>query len=106
VDDTLETFPIVKRKDEQAHGEYRTKRVILDIYDAMQQAMAGNGHGVHTRLNPPPANGWAPPEGRDTAMERQGDEVKEDTAANSSDAFQLRAEIPEIQPKLHFASEG
>jgi hypothetical protein len=35
----LETFPIVKRKDEQAHGEYRTKRVILDIYDAMQQAM-------------------------------------------------------------------
>ena len=35
----LETFPIVKRKDEQAHGEYRTKRVILDINDAMQQAM-------------------------------------------------------------------
>ena len=32
----LETFPIVKRKDEQAHGEYHTKRVILDIYDAMQ----------------------------------------------------------------------
>jgi hypothetical protein len=39
VDYILETFPIVKRKDEQAHGAYRTKRVILDIYDAMQQAM-------------------------------------------------------------------
>ena len=39
VDSILETFPIVKRKDEQAHGEYRTKRVILAIYDAMQQAM-------------------------------------------------------------------
>jgi hypothetical protein len=39
VDCILETFPSVKRKDEQALGEYRTKRVILDIYDAMQQAM-------------------------------------------------------------------
>ena len=24
----MDTFPIVKRKDEAAHGEYRTKRVI------------------------------------------------------------------------------
>jgi hypothetical protein len=39
VDYILETFPIVKRKDKQAHGAYRTKRVILDIHDAMQQAM-------------------------------------------------------------------
>src|SRR5712691_2698075 len=45
VDDMLETFPIVKRKDEQAHGKYRTKRVLLDIYDAMQQAIAGEEHG-------------------------------------------------------------
>jgi hypothetical protein len=48
----LETFPIVKRKDEQAHGEYRTKRIILDIYDAMQQAME-TGTPYHTRLDPP-----------------------------------------------------
>ena len=33
MDYILETFPIVKRKDEQTHSEYRTKRVILDIYD-------------------------------------------------------------------------
>ena len=50
-----------KRKDEQAHGEYRTKRVILDIYDAMQQAME-TGMPYHTRLDPPPAHGWTPPE--------------------------------------------
>jgi hypothetical protein len=31
----LETFPIVKRKDEAAHGEYRTKRLILDAYDRL-----------------------------------------------------------------------
>jgi hypothetical protein len=37
VDYILETFPIVKRKDEAAHGEYLTKRVIVDMYDAMAQ---------------------------------------------------------------------
>ncbi|HEX2906023.1 MAG TPA: hypothetical protein VHO69_04140 [Phototrophicaceae bacterium] len=31
----LDTFPIVKRKDEAAHGEYRIKRVILEMYDQM-----------------------------------------------------------------------
>ena len=61
MDYILETFPIVKRKDEQAHGAYHTKRVILDIYDAMQQAMA-TGTPYHTRLDPPPAHGWIPPE--------------------------------------------
>ncbi|WP_280416895.1 Eco57I restriction-modification methylase domain-containing protein [Nocardia carnea] len=34
----MDTFPIVKRKDEAAHGEYRTKRLILEIYDAMTEA--------------------------------------------------------------------
>ncbi len=35
VDYVLETFPIVKRKDEAAHGEYLTKRIILEMYDQM-----------------------------------------------------------------------
>jgi hypothetical protein len=56
----LETFPIVKRK-EMEHGEYRTKRVILEIYDAMRQAME-TCVPYQTRLDPPPANGWTPPE--------------------------------------------
>jgi len=29
----LETFPIFRRNDEAAYGEYRTKRVILEIYE-------------------------------------------------------------------------
>jgi hypothetical protein len=29
----METFPIIKRKDEQAFDEYRTMRVILELYD-------------------------------------------------------------------------
>lgn len=31
----LETFPIVKRNDEAKYGEYRTKRVILEKFDAL-----------------------------------------------------------------------
>lgn len=40
---------------EQAHGEYRTKRVILEIYDDMQRASA-TGEPYRTRLDPPPAD--------------------------------------------------
>jgi hypothetical protein len=32
----METFPIVKRKDEARYGEYRTKRVMLEVYDGMR----------------------------------------------------------------------
>ncbi len=39
----METFPIVKRKDEAKHAEYRTKLVILEMYDEMQRAMQTGG---------------------------------------------------------------
>ena len=51
----LGTFPIVRKTDEKAHGEYRTKRVILDIYDAMAEA-SRTGRPYQTRLDPPPAD--------------------------------------------------
>jgi hypothetical protein len=51
----MDTFHIVHRDDEAAHGEYRTKRVILDIYDRMQQAI-GTGEPYQTLLDPPPAD--------------------------------------------------
>ena len=54
VDYIMETFPIVKRKDVAAHGEYRTKRVILEMYD--QMAASGGVAGYQTWLNPPPAD--------------------------------------------------
>lgn len=53
----METFPIVKRKDEREYNEYRTKRVILEIYDEMQKAI-DTGQPYQTRLDPPPG----PPE--------------------------------------------
>jgi hypothetical protein len=55
VDYIMETFPIVKRKDEKAHGHYRTKDKILEIYDAMAEAMK-TGQAYQTLLDPPPAN--------------------------------------------------
>ena len=51
----MDTFPIVKREDETAHGEYRTKRVILEIHGAMQQAIE-TGQPYQTLLDPPPAD--------------------------------------------------
>ena len=36
----MDTFPIVRRKDEGKHnGDYRTKRVILEIYDEIAEAI-------------------------------------------------------------------
>ena len=51
----MDTFPIVRRKDEEKHDEYRTKRVILEIYDEMQQAIR-TGRPCQIRLNPLPAD--------------------------------------------------
>jgi len=51
----LDTFPIVRRKDETAYGEYRTRRVILEMYDAITEAER-LGVPYETRLDPPPAD--------------------------------------------------
>jgi hypothetical protein len=49
----MDTFPIVRRKDEEKYGEYYTKRVILEIYDEMAEAVR-TGIPYKTRLDPPP----------------------------------------------------
>ncbi len=51
----LDTFPIVRRKDEQQYGKYRTKSLILEIYDAMAEAER-SGIPYETCLDPPPAD--------------------------------------------------
>jgi hypothetical protein len=51
----MDTFPITRRKEEQQYGEYRTKRVILEIYDVMAEAQR-TGTPYQTRLDPPPAD--------------------------------------------------
>jgi len=57
-DDTayiLDTFPIVKRKDEEKFGTYRTKNHILALYDALAECQR-TGKQFVSSLNPPPAD--------------------------------------------------
>ncbi len=56
VDYIMETFPIVKRKDIQQYGTFRTKDLILQIYDAMAEATRA-GNSYQTVLDPPPGHG-------------------------------------------------
>lgn len=65
VDYIMETFPIVKRKDEQRYGSFRTKELILDVHDAMAEAMR-TGMPYQTILGPPPGRGPRHPARRNT----------------------------------------
>ena len=55
VDYIMDTFPIVKRKDEKKYSSYRTKELILEIYDKMTEAIQ-TGKPYQIILDPPPAD--------------------------------------------------
>ena len=61
VDYIMETFPIVKRKDIQQYGTFRTKDLILQIYDAMAEATPHPHTLYQTILDPPSGHGPSPP---------------------------------------------
>lgn len=48
----LDTFAVVRKNEEKAHGEYRTKRLILETYDAMAEA-THTGTAYVSPLGPP-----------------------------------------------------
>lgn len=52
----LGTFPIIRRHDESTHGEYLTKRLVLEAYDAMQRAIE-RGVPYQSSITPPPGHG-------------------------------------------------
>lgn len=56
VEYVMGTFAIVRRKDESAYGEYRTKRLILENYDAIARAIA-TGATFASTLEPAPGDG-------------------------------------------------
>lgn len=56
VDYILGTFPIVNRKDVTKFGEERTRRLVLENYDAMTEA-ARTGKPFVSTLDPPPGLG-------------------------------------------------
>lgn len=55
VEHVMDGFPVVRQNDERAHGEPRTRRLILEAYDAMAEAIA-TGSAYETPLDPPPAH--------------------------------------------------
>jgi hypothetical protein len=56
VEHVLDSFPVVRRYEERDCGEFRTKRLVLEVYDAMAQA-AATGTAYKTILTPPPGEG-------------------------------------------------
>ncbi|HVV12026.1 Eco57I restriction-modification methylase domain-containing protein [Amycolatopsis sp.] len=72
----LDTFPIVKRKDEAKHGTYRTKELILAAYDRMAEAGVSltnplvDGENYTSTLTPPPGHGSRHHEVTGAASER------------------------------------
>jgi hypothetical protein len=51
----LDSFTVLKKYEEIDHGEYRTKRLVLEAYDAMTEAM-NLGNAYKTPLEPPPSD--------------------------------------------------
>lgn len=52
----LDSFGVIRKFDERDHGEFRTKRLVLDAYDAMTEA-ARTGVPFISPLDPPPGQG-------------------------------------------------
>ena len=48
----LDTFPVLQQSEVRTHGEYQTKRVVLDTYDALAAAVA-KGIPYESPLGPP-----------------------------------------------------
>ena len=79
----MDTFPIVRRRDEaEFDGGYRTRRVILEIYDALAESMR-TGQPYQTRLDRSPADPRCchPPR---AAMPQHGDDGPSATARHAS----------------------
>jgi len=51
----LDSFTVLRKYEERDHGEFRTKRLVLEIYDEMAAAKQ-TGRAYQTRLNPVPAD--------------------------------------------------
>ena len=56
VEHVMDSFTVVRKYDERDHGEFRTKRLILEVYDAMADA-AARGATWQSPLDPPAGHG-------------------------------------------------
>jgi hypothetical protein len=89
----MDTLPIVKRKDEAAHGSYRTKEMILSIYDEMQEAMR-----VSAGLAPPDSMSGGLRERRDTDVPAGPQQSQEGVALRGGE-YRTWLELPPGDPR-------
>lgn len=53
----LDSFPVVRKYDERDFGEYRTKRLVLEAYDRMDDAISNGGKGWKPLADIPAGSG-------------------------------------------------
>lgn len=53
----LDSFPVVRKYEERDHGEYRTRRLVLEAYDRMATATAQGGKGWESLADLPAGEG-------------------------------------------------
>lgn len=53
---------MVRKYEERDFGEYRTKRLVLEAYDRMAEAIANGGKGWKPLAHPPAGHGPRHPE--------------------------------------------
>lgn len=53
----LDSFPVIRKYEERDFGEYRTKRLVLEAYDRMAEAIANGGKGWKPLADPPAGHG-------------------------------------------------
>ena len=53
----LDSFFVVRKYEEKSFGEFRTKRLILEAYDHMAEAIANGGEGWKPLADPPAGQG-------------------------------------------------
>ena len=58
----LDSFSVVRKYEERDFGEYRTKRLVLEAYDRMAEAIANGGKGWKPLADPPAGHGPRHPE--------------------------------------------
>ena len=58
----LDSFPFTRKYEERDYGEHRTKRLVLEAYDRMAEAIANGGKGWKPLAHPPAGHGPRHPE--------------------------------------------
>ena len=53
----LNSFPVLRKYEERDHGEYRTRRLVLEAYDRITAATARGGSGWTPLARVPAGNG-------------------------------------------------